>query len=481
MAMLFLPILQQQFGMFEMKGLDGAVVEVEEPPLSYQSYKDGTYQRQLDSYIAAHFGFHEPIIRLYNQYLLLFRKTYAADVVIGKDRWLYGKNSVLDHYGQLSSRYAESNETLEQNLRKNLLRLKSVQNKLEQRGTYLFVLICPSKDEVYPEHLPKYGPYVKCDGLRAIDYYPKAFVENGINFVDMCAWFQQIKDTASYPLFPKYGMHWSNIACAHASDSLIRYMEYLTGINAPNIKIGSMYPDATRQPDSDLEQNLNLAWGIVPVEQNYYADIEVIPDSSAQRLRLITMGDSFFWNMCYTLPMDDIFETYHYWYYFNTIFNDPNHNNVSQINLIEELDKADVVMISLSATQLYDISHGFLSQALLLLSSPSQGTLNAILEGIKRDMEASEEWYQALKAKAAQQDRPLEQVMDEDARYMYNQTPEKYIMKEALESIKRGMRNSPEWYEALLEKARQNGKSIEQVLDEDALYILNQEPEKYLN
>lgn len=480
MVVLFAPLVQQKFRVFDVKKLDGATVEVEEPALSFDNYKDGSFQRQLESYVATHFGFHEPIIRFYNQYLLLFRKTYAADVAIGKEKWLYGKNSVLDHYGQLSRSYADSDAALEQKFQKDLQRLKKVQDQLAARGTHLFVLICPSKDEVYPEHLPSHGQYVKRDGLRAIDYYPRAFAENGINHINVCQWFRQIKDTVSYPLFPKRGMHWSNLACAHASDSIIRYMEHLTGINAPNIKIGPAYPDDTRNPDDDLEQNLNLAWGMVPAEQNYYADIEVVPDSTASRLRLITMGDSFFWNMCYTLPMDDIFETYYYWYYFNTIFYDPNHNNVSQINLMEELDRADVVMISLSATQLYDINHGLLSQALARLSSTNPSRFDDILLSIKRQMETNEEWYESLKQKAAQKGKTLEDVMDEDARYVYGQNPEKYLMEAVLGQIKQAMRNDASWLQALGEKAAQQGKSLEQVMDEDALYVFNQDPEKYL-
>lgn len=480
-VLMFLPLIQQLTKFVTVRGLDGATVEAEQPELTFDSYKDMSYQAQLEKYLADHFGFRESVIRLYNQYLLLYRKTYAADVVVGKDRWLYSKSSVLDHYRQRPYAYAADNEALKRRFETDLSRLKTVQDLLAQRGTQLFVLICPAKDIVYPENLPQGGPYTMSDGLRAIDYYPQAFAENGIHFIDVCNWFQQIRDTVSYPLFPKRGMHWSNIACVHAADSIFRYMEHLTGKNMPDMTIGPMYHDATRKPDDDLERNLNLVWGILPAEQNYYADVEVTTDSTTQKLNLITMGDSFFWNMCFALPMDSLFASHPYWYYFSTIFYDPEHTNVSQINLMEELDRADVVMISLSATQLYDINHGFLSQAMLCLKSRHPANLNAVLDEIKREMQANDEWYQLLVNKAAEQGKPLEQVMDEDALYMFNQTPEKYTMRAALEQIKRTMRNDPTWYNALLEKAHNAGKDIEQVLEEDALYILNQEPEKYLN
>ena len=118
----------------------------------------------------------------------MFRKTYAADVVVGKDRWLYSKTSVLDHYRQRPYEFETSNEALKLKFEKDLKRLKTVQELLARRGTQLFVLICPAKDMVYPEHLPEGDKYVMNDGLRAIDYYPQAFAENGIHYLDVCTW-----------------------------------------------------------------------------------------------------------------------------------------------------------------------------------------------------------------------------------------------------------------------------------------------------
>lgn len=426
-VLLFLPLVQQEFHPFPVKKLNGAAVKAEKPKLDLNTYRDMSYQTQLEDYVADRFGFRESVIRLYNQYLWMFRKTYAADVVVGKDRWLYSKTSVLDHYRQRPYEFETSNEALKLKFEKELKRLKTVQELLARRGTQLFVLICPAKDMVYPEHLPEGDKFVMGDGLRAIDYYPQAFAENGIHCLDVCTWFQQIKDTVGYPLFPQRGMHWSNIACMHASDSIFRYMEQLTGKNMPDLKIGPLYHDATRNPDGDLEQNLNLAWGILPAEHNCYANVEVVRDSAAQQLNLITIGDSFFWNMCYALPMDSIFNRYVYWYYFNTVYFDPEHTNVSQVDLMEELDRADVVMISLSATQLYEINHGFLSQALLQLTLDDADRVSSILEGVEERMRSDSLWYVSLKEKAAKRGVTLDEAMRADALYIISQNPEQYL------------------------------------------------------
>lgn len=483
MVLLFLPLIQQVFQPFQIRRLDGDMVEVEMPQLHFDTYKNQSFQAQLEKYVSQHFGFHQPIIRLYNQYLWMFRKTYAFDVTIGKDKWLYPKKCVQDHYRQVSYEAENVNDdaSLKMKLDKDIERLKKVQNMLDQRGTKMFLLICPAKDVIYPEYLPTTSDYVMGDALRAVEYVPNALAEHGINYVDMCDWFLKIKDTVSYPLFPKRAMHWSDIACIHAADSVIRYMEQLTGKNMPNLKIGPMYPDVTVYPDGDLEQSMNLLWDIRPPFQNYYAKVETDADSTAQKLNLLTIGDSFFKNWNYTLPMKDIFNFYPYYYYYSTVYFDPNHDKVSQVNLLEELERADIVMLSYSATQLYEINRGFISQAMVQLSANSPQDLDGILAEIKQSMMADETWMETLKEKAKNQGKTLEEVMDEDALYLFNQSPEKFTMKHALEKIKQAMHNTPEWYDALLEKAKRTGKDIEEVLNEDALYIFNQEPEKYIN
>ncbi len=429
LVLLFLPLLQQLTGWVKVKKLNGAVVEVEQPKLTFESYKEQSFQGQLEQYAAAHFGFHEPIIRVYNQYLWsCYRKTYAADVIVGKDKWLYGGMQLRDHYQQAAYDYASDNKALVQKLEKDLDLLKKVLRLLDEQGTKLFFLICPNKDDVYPEHHPKHG-YVMGDGVRAVDYYTIAFAENGINYLDVNAWFQQIKDTVSYPLFTHSGMHWSNIACAYASDSIFRYMEKLTGKNMPDLSYGSKYGADPRSPDRDLERCMNLLWKIKPLDY-YYVPVKVVPDSTAQKLNLITVGDSFFWNMTYTLPMDKIFESYRYWYYFSSVFFDPNHDHVSQLNLKKELQQADVVMISLCTTQMYDINRGFLSQTLIQLSNDPaylDARINAAVERIKNVMRNTPEWYESLQEKAVKRGKDLEQLMNDEARYLIDQNPERFL------------------------------------------------------
>lgn len=427
MIFLFLTIIQKELNIFKIKPLEGVTVKSEKPNLNLENFSSARYQSELEKYISENFGFRESVIRLYNQYVWsLFDKTYCDNVIIGKDKWLFNEKSVKDHYEGLTTEYAKSEEELIKKFDKDVQRLKKLQALLKEHGTEIFVLMLPSKDLIYPEYLPKNTKYHENSSVRAYDYYSKALAENGINHLNVVDYFNAIKDSVDYPLFPKAGMHWSNIACAHASDSIIRYMEHLSGKNFPNIKVGKTYLAETRKPDNDMEKLLNLSFPI-DNNQNYYADIKVIPDTSAQKAKMIVMGDSFFWNMAYTLPMNDIFDYYHYWYYFNTIYYDSEYNNVSEINLVEELKDADIVMISLSATQLYDINHGFISQAFVNLSLDNPEVIDGILTKIKERIKNDESWYNSIKNKAKEKGISVEESLHQDAMYMLNLEPEKYI------------------------------------------------------
>lgn len=424
MVLLCLPAVQQKWHLFDFRALSGAVVKTERPTLSLESYRDMSFQSLTEQYISDNFGFREPLIRLYNQCLWAFRVTNNEDVVVGKDGWLYGRHAVDDYCRQLSGYDAATDGELVKKLNYETERLKRMQDALNERGTKLFVLVCPSKDIIYPEHLPDSSKFVMGDGMRAIEYVPEAFEKNGINHLDMNAWFLQIKDTVSYPLFPKTGTHWSNVASMHVADTLIRYMEWLSGKNIPNIEVGPMYPSEPIKPDDDLEKIMNLVWPIKP-NQNYYAKVDIVPDSTAQRLKLISIGDSYFWNLSYAMPMDSLFSSYPYWYYFSTVYFDPEHDNVKQLNLVEEVDSADLVMIILTSYHLYYFNLGFLSRLEKALSNPYP----EVVEDILHKMEANDVWYQSLKEKAERRGKTLDEVMRDDALYLIKKDPEKYLGK----------------------------------------------------
>lgn len=428
--LLLLPVAQTHFELFEMKPLAGVQNEtgdtIKKPELTWASYKNSSYQKQMDKYLMETVGFREFFIRYYNQYLWsLFCKTYNENVVVGKNRWLYETVNIRDHYQSLIHDINFSDERMRKTFDNDAARLYKIQEILKEYGVTFFVSLEPGKDYIFLEYLPENKNFFKPNGVHAYDYYKDKFAEIGNNFIDFNALFMQWRDTKDFPVYYKTCTHWSNISATYAADTLLRYMESRSGLNIPNIAIGEPYYDTPREPDCDLEDLLNL---LIPhqAEKYMYADVSVIPDTAAMKPKLIVIGDSFFWNMTYVLPLKEIFKYNHYWYYNSTIYFDSKHKNTSEIDIVKELLDSDIVMLAYTTTQIYSIDRGFIPNALLHLCFDDD-EIRSKVEGIKNNIKNSEEWSKSIAKKAKEQGRSFDEMVEIDARWLVDNNPEEYF------------------------------------------------------
>ncbi|MBQ3710671.1 MAG: hypothetical protein II887_08205 [Bacteroidales bacterium] len=362
--LLAFPAVQQHAKLFKFKPLFGAVVATEPPQLTLQSFMDGSFQQQEDQYLSEHIGFREPLVRGYNQFCWsLFRKVQNETIFVNDDNWIFNDYTVKHYYGQSVYDFVSSDESAIKKMNHDAIMLYQLQSLLEEYGVPFFVCLAPGKDVVFGEHVPEVKGFNRPPGILAIDYYPPLFDSLGINYINFSQYYLDIKDTVSYPLYLKSSSHWSNEATAYAADTLFRYMENLCGFNMHNLILGDRYLDKTHFLDSDLEDIMNLMW---PIEsgENYYVRIAIDDDSTAIKPKLFTVGDSYFKGFYYNFSLDRLFESYHFWYYANSILYDPLHDNVKQADVLRELLSSDVVMLMYSPCNLYDLNREFLTNAL---------------------------------------------------------------------------------------------------------------------
>src|SRR3990167_7063072 len=67
MIVLFLPLVQTLFPVFELKPLNGYIQQLPETKLTVSNWLDGSYQKHEERYLMEHVGFREPLIRLHHQ------------------------------------------------------------------------------------------------------------------------------------------------------------------------------------------------------------------------------------------------------------------------------------------------------------------------------------------------------------------------------------------------------------------------------
>lgn len=425
-AVLLLFLVQTFACVFSFEPLNGVTTESEKPKLTIQNYADGSFQNAVENYCREHFGFREWLIRCYNQLLWsCFKETNNVLIVRGKDNWLFEEVYVRDYYESAMYQYADDTAKMREILETEALRLWKVQELLKEYNIHIFVSINPGKDMIYPEYLPENRSYFRPVGIRAYDFYKKRFDELGINYIDHITVFKHIKDSVDYPLFPKTGTHWSNIASVYVFDSIIRYMEVLGDQNLHDLDIGPTYPAETRQPDNDLELVLNL---LFPIKSppNLYADVKVKEDSTAVKPCLLTIGDSFYWNFTKNIPLQDIFEKYPYWYYNYIVYGDEEHSSTLDLDLEKELMQTDYIMLNYGALQLYLLGSRFLSRALLHLCY-DKATIDSAINRLSEKLKSDPKLYAEIVASAKSSQKSIEQALYENAHYMIQENPEKYF------------------------------------------------------
>ena len=369
MVLLFLPLLQGRLFHIPLKPLNGVTEKAEKPEFSLQSYRSGAYAKQEEAYLGANFGFREPIIRLYNQYLWdCYRKTYAHDVVAGKKGWLYNPESVNDYYGTEMLRWQSSPEAARRQYDLNVKYMNWVRTILKDNGVELLAFVAPEKSFLYPEYLPEREHDTTT--FNACAYFLHKFNESGFPCIDMNHWFQQMKDTVDYPLIPQTGAHWV-FPAVYAADSLFRFMGELKGIALPRLKIGTLHESDNHGADNDLEQLLNLS---LPIRkrQGYSptAEVTVERDSTSVKPKVLFIGNSFMWGIANQVPMQEVFDNVEFWYYYSTAYYGDGLSQtvpVASLNLMEKMLDFDYIVWFTTGNQLNKGTMNFAQSAILTL------------------------------------------------------------------------------------------------------------------
>ena len=424
-VLLFLSPIQQATGLFRFKKLYGAMEEQPKPQLTAQHWLDHSFQDGAEAYLQQHYGFREPLTRLYNQYLWdCYGMSFAKErnwVFVSDDGWYYESDYVKEYYEGNSWKYASDSLQMANTLGREALMLSQTQQILDSMGIHLFVLLEPGKELIYPEHVPANTLYHHEKVFSAHEFLHQRFEDLGIHYIDAGEWFLQMKDSVDFPLFPQSGTHWSNLAAMYVADSLIHYMEHLGNVNIQNFTIGKKYVK-TKEPDNDLEEWLNLMRPLKG-EPNYYAKTRLVDDPTAMKPKLITIGDSFYWNILNHTPFKKIFGGTPYWYYFSSTYYDGPDSNVADLDLLEKVTEADFVMLAYSTPQQYEMSNGF-AQRFLMEWCYDDEEIEPLKQEMKERIRNDKAWMAGIEKKAKNDGLSVDSVLNKENYYFIKNHPD---------------------------------------------------------
>lgn len=303
--LLFAPMFQQNLVLFRFKQLTGYKKPASKPALTYSNYADGTFQKQEEQYLKEHFGFREPLIRMYNQWTYdWFKTTSNREINIGKDGWLYHTESALQYFGNMESWFEQSNSQVRKNIAIQARSLKKLYTILKEYDVHLLTFTLPTKSFVYPEHLRKQpvGDTTFNATLFLEQQLDSLYVPN----INMTSWFMQLQDTTPFDLFYSKGSHWA-AGTPLAVDTILRAMEHISGKQLTQIQLGEPYSsDVIPDNDKDLEMLLNLA---APLrhEPIYEYPVNLMANDSTTFPTVWFVGTSFYWYMTRRVNFDVLF------------------------------------------------------------------------------------------------------------------------------------------------------------------------------
>jgi len=326
----------------------------------------GEYQNLKDDYNNDHWVFKEDFVRLNNQfYYTAFNQLRVNGFVSGKDNYVYSEGYIFSAYGD---DYIGSKKIISK-LEKALV----VQDTLKKKGIDLFLVFAPGKGEYCTEQIEdKYKHLIKKTNYEE---YVEGSKKLGLNVLDLKAYFQKLKPTTPYPLFPKFGHHWSYYGECLAVDTIIGYIEKLHHCDLPDIfwnKIDVV--DSSRSRDADVLKSMNLYSNPKQHMKLAYPEVLFENDTLKNITRVLTISDSYWYGPVYMGVGKNCFAGGQFWYYYNKIIPNPSATEkveVWQLDLKQNIESNQVIMLLYSEGNLPGFGNTFIEDAYELYTNPT--------------------------------------------------------------------------------------------------------------
>lgn len=352
MGFLFLPLLQENFNLPRNKKLGGDFVPARDTRLDRHKWLSKEFQEQKELFLHDNFGYHNFYIRLYNQIgFSIFRKAKANGVVIGKENYLYEQKYIDAYYG-LDFLGVDV-------IREKMMMVSFLVDTFKAMNKTFLIVFAPGKGAYFPEYIPDNQKAQK--GITNIEVYTRFAREMNVPHIDFHSWFVQQKDKTKYPLVPKYGIHWSQYGSVLATDSILKTIEQLRGIDVSNVYWKKVVTEKGKDNDIDIEHGMNLLFRLKPETMAYP---EVLFEDSVGKVKpsVLVVADSYYWQI-FSMGISNVFNRSDFWYYFKSA-NSPRFENKSykmqDVDIIDEINKHEVIIIMSTDVHLPNFGWNFI-------------------------------------------------------------------------------------------------------------------------
>jgi hypothetical protein len=234
------------------------------------------------------------------------------------------------------------------------------------------------------------------------------------------------KGRSKYPLYPKYGIHWSNYGAALAADSIIKHIEYLRAIDMPNLIYNEV---ELKQPvgiDYDIGDALNLLFRLKSFDM---ADPTIKTEAAKNKVKpsVLVISDSFYWGM-YGFGIANSFKKDHFWYYNKQVYPETFYDElfVQDIELGKEIQDHDVFIVMATEATLSKIGWGFLENVEMFfkgIKTPVSEKMDLIrrLKDLRGAIKGDNKWMSEIEQKAQKRGISIDSMLTLDAMWVLEQ------------------------------------------------------------
>lgn len=379
----------------------------------------GEYQSLKDDYNNDHWAFKENFVRLNNQfYYDAFNQLRVNRFVSGKDNYVFSEGYIFSAYGD---DYIGT-EKIKTKLEKALV----IQDTLKKKGIDLLLVFAPGKGEFCTEQIEdKYKHPIKHTNYE--DYISISHSLK-LNVLDLKAYFQKLKPTTPYPLFPQFGHHWSFYGECLAVDTIIAYVEKLHHCDLPDItwkKIDVV--DTARSRDADVLKSMNLKTNPKQHMKLAYPEVLFENDTLKNKTRVLTIADSYWYGPVYMGVGNNCFAGGQFWYYYNKIVPNPSPTEkieVWQLDLKQSIESNQVIMLLYSDGNLATFGNTFIEDAYELYTNPKQYYARVekskLIKGFEKEIREKPILLKKATQKSIDLQIPLDSAINLDARKFVN-------------------------------------------------------------
>ena len=449
---------------FDTGKLSGDFVLSPLPAYSTDKWMSGTFQAGFDRYIEDRIGFRNFFVRLNNQIdLSLFGHVNAEGLVAGKNNILYEYDYIRAYTGGDFIGKRTINRTMD--------KLKFLQDHLKKEFDIDVILIFePSKARIQPEFIP--DRYLD-DGisLSNYEYFRQKAEELNINHLDLNHYLNLVSDTIRYPVYPTYGIHWSEHTMSFVTDTLVRFIEARRNIDMPEFSVETrIVPDSISASDYDAGMTANLLFRL-PQPDLPYPFFTFYEDTSKQKPRVLAVADSYYWNIFNTRLPQNLFANQAFWYFNAKVYPDFYFGEkwVKDLDIRKEVEQQDVILLGITERFLYKFGWEFVDQLYDIYTPNYSGD---IIEKYEIRIRNFSQWFDQLHDSAVKKDVPLESLIRANAHEQaIKEDFETYLTWYGPRYYKRIIREDQPWRDSIMQKATRQGVDFEAQMEKEAMFV----------